>query len=65
MAAQDPRLQVVLHDQVSITRSFWMYCHEDLRHSHRVMALWDFLKQSVQLNQDLMQGRATQLNYLP
>src|SRR5690606_13772360 len=48
MAAQDPRLQVVLEDEIVVTRSFWMYCHEDLRHSRRVMALWDFLKKSVQ-----------------
>lgn len=50
MADQDPRLQAVLPDQVSVTRSFWMYCHEDLRHSRRVMALWDFLKHAVKLN---------------
>lgn len=64
MAAQDPRLQAVLPDQIAVTRSFWMYCHEDLRHSRRVMALWDFLKQSVQCNQGLLLGRAAQLTYL-
>jgi DNA-binding transcriptional LysR family regulator len=65
MAAQDPNLQVVLENDISVTRSFWMYCHEDLRHSHRVMALWDFLKQSVQLNAALLQGKTTTLAYLP
>ena len=65
MAAQDPRLQSVLEDEVIITRSFWMYCHEDLRHSRRVMALWDFLKKSVQLNRALLQGEAGTLQYLP
>lgn len=64
MAEQDPRLQAVLEDQIAITRSFWMYCHEDLRHSRRVMALWDFLKQSVQLNQALLQGESAQLQYI-
>lgn len=63
MAAQNPRLQAVLADEIAITRSFWMYCHEDLRHSRRVMALWDFLKQAVQMNQALLQGDATQLTY--
>lgn len=63
MAAQNPRLQAVLADEITITRSFWMYCHEDLRHSRRVMALWDFLKQAVQMNQALLQGDAAQLNH--
>lgn len=65
IAAQDPRLQVVLDDHVEVTRSFWMYCHEDLRYSNRVMALWDFLKKSVQLNQPLLYGQAGTLQYLP
>src|SRR5690606_40504937 len=65
MAAQDPRLQAVLEDEIVVTRSFWMYCHEDLRHSRRVMALWDFLKKSVQLNQGLLRGEANVLRYLP
>lgn len=65
MAAQDPRLQAVLEDEIVITRSFWMHCHEDLRHSNRVMALWDFLKKSVQLNTPLLRGEANTLQYLP
>ncbi|TEA79565.1 LysR family transcriptional regulator [Allopusillimonas ginsengisoli] len=64
MAAQDPRLQVVLEDEIAITRSFWMYCHEDFRQSTRVMALWDFLKQSVQLNAPLLKGQRGNLTYL-
>lgn len=64
MAAQDPRLQTVLENDISLTRSFWMYCHEDLRHSKRVMALWDFLKKSVQLNGPLLRGDASSLRYL-
>lgn len=65
MAAQDPRLSVVLQDEIAITRSFWMYCHEDFRQSTRVMALWDFLKQSVQLNASLLKGKSGSLIYLP
>lgn len=64
MAAQDQRLQAVLEDEIALTRSFWMYCHEDLRQSKRVMALWDFLKKSVQLNTPLLQGRELRLQYL-
>jgi DNA-binding transcriptional LysR family regulator len=64
IAAQDPRLQTVLDDEIVIKRSFWMYCHEDLRHSNRVMALWDFLKKSVQINEPLLQGDSGVLQYL-
>src|SRR5690606_22625953 len=65
MAAQDSRLQAVLDQDILVTRSFWMYCHEDLRHSKRDMALWDFLKRSVQLNQPLLRGEHGALQYLP
>ncbi|MFA7436993.1 MAG: LysR family transcriptional regulator [Castellaniella sp.] len=56
LAAQDPRLQPVLEDEIHISRSFWMYCHEDLRHTRRVMALWNHLKQAVSLNHSLLLG---------
>ncbi len=62
LAAQDERLEPVLADSVLITRSFWMYCHEDLRRTRRVMALWDYLKQAVALNHDLLHGRARALH---
>ncbi|WP_416246364.1 LysR family transcriptional regulator [Castellaniella sp.] len=58
LAAQDERLEPVLADSILVTRSFWMYCHEDLRRTRRVMALWDYLKQAVALNRDLLHGRA-------
>lgn len=56
LAAQDPRLVPVLEHEIRVSRSFWMYCHEDLRHTRRVMALWDYLKQAVGLNRDLLLG---------
>ncbi|CAM5780027.1 LysR family transcriptional regulator [Castellaniella caeni] len=61
LAAQDARLVPVLENDLRVSRSFWMYCHEDLRHTRRVMALWDYLKQAVGLNQALLQGRSTRL----
>ena len=65
MAAQDARLRPVLPNDVQVTRRFWMYCHEDLRQSRRVMALWDFIKQSAQLNQPLLAGDSDRLRYPP
>ncbi len=64
MASQDPRLITILEQEIRLTRSFWMYCHEDLRQSRRVMALWDFLKKTVQLNEPLLKGDRSTLQYL-
>lgn len=65
MAAQNPALQVVLEDEITVQRSFWMYCHEDFRQSTRVMALWDYLKTSVRDNRALLDGRARTLAVPP
>lgn len=48
-----------------MTRSFWMYCHEDLRRTRRVMALWNYLKQAIELNRDLLQGDSRTLRTPP
>lgn len=57
IAAQDPRLTVVLDDEIRIERSFWMYCHEDLYRLRRVKALWDYLREAIHCNADLLAGR--------
>lgn len=64
MAAQDDRLTAVLEDDIQVNRRFWMYCHEDLRQSRRVMALWDFIKRSAELNRPLLLGASDRLRYL-
>ncbi|WP_322996829.1 LysR family transcriptional regulator [Castellaniella sp.] len=56
LAAQDSRLAPVLNADIHVSRSFWMYCHEDLRQTRRVTAIWDYLKQAIKLNQDLLLG---------
>lgn len=63
MAAQEPRLVAVLPNEIQVTRRFWMYCHEDLRQSRRVMALWDFIKRATQLNRPLLSGDDDRLRY--
>jgi len=65
MAGQDPRLITVLPEEIQVTRRFWMYCHEDLRQSRRVMALWDFIKRSAEINRPLLLGSSDRLRYLP
>ena len=64
IAAQDPRLTPVLPDDIAITRSFWMYRHEDLRRLKRVSALWEFMRRSP-CAMALLQGSGAALRYLP
>ncbi len=65
MAGQDNRLTPVLPNEIQVTRKFWMYCHEDLRQSRRVMALWDFIKHAAELNRPLLAGSSDHLAYPP
>jgi len=65
IAAQDPRLQPVLADELAITRSFWLYCHEDLRRLKRVSVLWDFMRRSIAANAALLAGESGRMQYLP
>lgn len=63
IAEQNPNLQVILADEIQVKRSFWMYCHEDLRQTRRVMALWNYLKHAVDINRPLLNGLSKQLIY--
>ena len=51
MATADSALQLVLADQVRITRSFWLAVHEDVVDHARIRAVTKFLKQLVEDNQ--------------
>uniref|UniRef100_UPI00333ED12D LysR family transcriptional regulator n=1 Tax=Castellaniella defragrans TaxID=75697 RepID=UPI00333ED12D len=61
MAAREPRLEPVLDAEIRVTRSFWMYCHQDLQQARRVKALWDYLKAAVALNHGLLYGESSEL----
>ena len=65
IAAQDPRLTPVLEQEVEITRSFWMYCHEDLRKLKRVNVLWEFIRKSALRNAGLLAGTKTRCATCP
>ncbi len=58
LAAQDPRLQPVLADELTITRQFWMYCREDLRKLKRITLLWDYIRAVTEQNQGLLMGES-------
>jgi DNA-binding transcriptional LysR family regulator len=48
IARAEPELVPVLPDEVSLTRSFWLIIHEDLRRLARISATADFIVEAVQ-----------------
>lgn len=56
VASQDERLVEVLPDEVVVTNSFWISCHEELRSLKRVRVLWDYLKAVTEQQQALLLG---------
>ena len=55
-AAREPQLQVILPEQISVVRTYWLLVHEDLRHVARVDAVCDFLTRILSQNPQLMMG---------
>ena len=55
-ATREPRLQVILPEQISVVRSYWLLVHEDLRQVARVDAVCQFLTEILSQNPGLMMG---------
>jgi DNA-binding transcriptional LysR family regulator len=53
----ESRLEVVLEGEVQLTRSYWMSTRSEMIKLARVRAAWDFLKELVEREQDLLMGR--------
>jgi DNA-binding transcriptional LysR family regulator len=58
MAEGEPRLVPVLPESVSITRSFWLLVHADLKDVARVRAIVDFLVREAKASRALLMGEA-------
>jgi len=58
MAQNEPALQVVLADEISVERTYWLLVHEDLRHVARVDAVCKFLTRILRPDDELMMGEA-------
>jgi DNA-binding transcriptional LysR family regulator len=56
MAVHEPRLVPVLPESVSITRSFWLLVHADLKDVARVRAVVDFIVRESKANRALLMG---------
>ncbi len=57
LAGQNPQLLPVLQDRIGITRSFWIYYHEDLKRLKRIVMLSEHLCDIIGNNRLLVQGR--------
>lgn len=58
-ADTDPRLQVVLPDQIRFVRTFWMLMPEELRHIARMRVTWDFLRERAEENRSRLMAAPT------
>ncbi|HEV2509034.1 LysR family transcriptional regulator [Bosea sp. (in: a-proteobacteria)] len=56
MAVDEPRLVPVLPESVSITRSFWLLVHADLKDVARVRAVVDFIVRESKASRALLMG---------
>ena len=56
MAQREKSLQVILPEQISVERTYWLLVHEDLRHVARVDAVCKFLTRILGDNSGLMMG---------
>jgi DNA-binding transcriptional LysR family regulator len=56
MAQRESSLQVVLAEEISVERTYWLVVHEDLRHVARVDAVCKFLTSMLSENSSLMMG---------
>jgi hypothetical protein len=52
------RLEVVLEGEVQLTRSYWISTRSEMIKLARVRAAWDFLKELMEREQDVLMGRA-------
>jgi DNA-binding transcriptional LysR family regulator len=52
IAARYPQLELVLPDQVVLTRSYWLVASADVAPSPRVQAIWQFIRAEVEAHRD-------------
>lgn len=56
MAQNHQSLEIVLANEISVDRSYWLSVHEDLRHVARVDAVCDFVTRVLRDERGLMMG---------
>ena len=61
LAAQNRRLLPVLERDVVVTKSFWIYCHEDQRRLRRVQEIWEHLRAGADANRAFLRGETQEM----
>lgn len=61
LAAQDRRLVPVLEREVLVTKSFWIYCHEDQRRMRHVQEIWEHLRAAAEANRAFLRGESASM----
>lgn len=64
LANQVPGLVPVLPEVVDLTRHFWLVAPAERRELARIKALWEFLRQVADANQDFLMGRSTKIEWI-
>lgn len=49
---------------VNLVRTFWLVSPSERRHVARVTALWNYLREAIELNQEFMMGESAQMIWL-
>lgn len=65
LALHDPDLVPVLPEELDITRHFWLVAPAETRELARIRALWDYLRQVADANQDFLMGRSQRIAWIP
>ena len=58
LASSDDELEVVLDNDIDITREFWLMTQPDSKRVKRVQILWDYLKALVKDQQSVLLGNS-------
>lgn len=56
-----PQLLTVLPEHVELSRTFWLIAPTERHQIARVRALWDFIRKSVEINQELLMGETDEM----
>lgn len=64
LASAEKSLVPILADQVDITRNFWLVAPAERRELARIKALWDYLREVVEVNRDFLMGRTSAIVWL-
>ncbi|WP_026437395.1 LysR family transcriptional regulator [Acidovorax sp. JHL-9] len=65
LASSEKDLLPILPDEVDITRSFWLVAPAERRELARIKALWDYLRQVVDMNREFLLGRSRAIVWHP